>query len=263
MKDLKSSIISLKAKSKDARKEKQALAALAKSLRDKINPLMEENNDLKLKIKSIEGEYNANVKIIEKLKEVITNQETIITQLKETDKKREVIMKKCEEKTNRIGKKLYKYKETQEFDKTSLAALYRELYLEYVGKEETKFQHNPEIVGELGKQIQHLQEKKISLEKNNKAKCEQLTKQSANLRKDNAKLIDNLNETRKRLQEVTIQKLAVESKLKSSSVVDTSMRMSSSLPKFPNMNISRNPTIEKLNNSIFRPCKTRQCNLLI
>eukprot|EP00826_Nyctotherus_ovalis_P054344 TRINITY_DN7109_c0_g4_i2.p1 TRINITY_DN7109_c0_g4~~TRINITY_DN7109_c0_g4_i2.p1 ORF type:complete len:566 (+),score=199.23 TRINITY_DN7109_c0_g4_i2:252-1949(+) len=219
--ELKGKIITLKSKNKDGLKDRQALAELAKSLREKMSPVIEENNDLKAKIQGIENEYNMNIKIVEKMKETILNQETAVVQQREDNKKRVSVVKRCEERIEQIAHKLYQFKERQNFDKNSYATLFRELYTEYVDKEEAKFRKNPEIVGELGRQIQHLQEKKTSLEKNSKLKNEQLSKLCTSLRRENAKLIDDLNDTRKRLQEVTMQKLSYEGKLRSVGLLNT------------------------------------------
>eukprot|EP01022_Parablepharisma_sp_SALTPOND_P004468 TRINITY_DN120354_c1_g1_i1.p1 TRINITY_DN120354_c1_g1~~TRINITY_DN120354_c1_g1_i1.p1 ORF type:complete len:878 (+),score=144.26 TRINITY_DN120354_c1_g1_i1:1438-4071(+) len=222
MNELKGNVISLKSKNKEGMKDKQALADVAKSLREKMAPVIEENTNLKTKIKQIEEEYNVTLKIMEKMKDTIVNQDSIIRQLRETDKKRDLTVKKSEENVDRMAQKLYQFKEAQDFDRNAYAFLFKELYAEYVEGHEDKFQKNPEIVGELGRQIQHLQEKKTSLERNNKLKNEQLTKLCVSLRRENAKLIDDLNETRKRLQETLKQKMVEEAKPKASRLMSAS-----------------------------------------
>jgi len=257
--ELKGKIIRLKVKNKDGLKDRQALADLAKSLREKMSPVIEENSDLKAKIQGIENEYNMNIKIMEKMKETILNQETAVTQLREEDKKRALIAKKSEERIEHIAHKLYQFKERQNFDKNAYSTLFRELYMEYVDKEETKFRKNPEIVGELGRQIQHLQDKKNSLEKNNKLKNEQLSKLCTSLRRENAKLIDDLNDTRRRLQEITLQKFGYEAKLRSIGLLNTRIdQIHTERIGSPSDIIGRSSGLNDAKKNIQRPHTTRQ-----
>jgi len=214
MNELKGTVINLKSKNRDGMKDKQALADVAKNLREKMSPVMDENTDLKTKIKKIEEEYSMNMKIMEKMKDTILNQESIITQLRDTDKKRELKIKQCDEYVDRIAHRLYKFKEEQQFSKTDYAKLFKELYEEYVKGDDDKFKKNPEMIGELGRQIAHLQEKKTSLERNGKLKAEQLEKQCKGLLFENAKLITELNDTRAKLQKTMQEKIAQDAILK-------------------------------------------------
>ncbi len=221
MNELKISVLTLKAKHKEGIKNKQVLVGVAKNLREKMSPVVDENTYLKTKMKGIEEEYNIHTKLMEDLKTTIENQESIIAQLRETDKKRELIIKKCDEKVDHIAQQLYRFKERQKFDKKAYSELFQSLYLEYVEKVEDRFRENPEIVGELGRRIQYLQESKASVEENNHRKLEQLDKECKKLTKDNSDLIRDINVLQKRLQETTKQKQGLEGKLKSAGILCT------------------------------------------
>ena len=221
MNDLKGNIIGLKSKNKDGMKDRQALADLAKNLREKMAPVIELNNDYKEKIKQIEAQYNASIKNMEKAKEILQTQESAIVQLREEGKKRSLLMKRCEERVEQIARRLYEFNEKKNFDRNAYGELFSKLYKEYVDKEEAKFKKNPEIVGELGRQIQHLQDKKTTLEKSSKDNFDVLSKACSFLRNENAKLIYDLNDTRRRLQEMTMRKFSFESKLKAAGILNT------------------------------------------
>eukprot|EP00831_Metopus_contortus_P050076 TRINITY_DN4199_c0_g1_i4.p1 TRINITY_DN4199_c0_g1~~TRINITY_DN4199_c0_g1_i4.p1 ORF type:complete len:606 (+),score=158.76 TRINITY_DN4199_c0_g1_i4:156-1973(+) len=188
-KDLNASLTKLKAKYKIGVKDKQTLIDIAKGLKDKLGPAMENNTDMKKRIKEIEEEYTEYMEIIEQQKKASERQESIIQNIKKEMAKREKIIKEKDARLKEIADTIYKYRERVCSDKTVYPEFYRELYHKYVSCIIDSYTDSPDAIDELNKRITYLQEKSSSTDAINKMKKRQLEKMCQSLRTENSKLI--------------------------------------------------------------------------
>jgi len=200
MQTLKSSVLKLKAKNRESSKDKQVLSDLAKGLKDKVSPLMDENTELKKSVKGIEDEYYEYLKVLEKQKKTIEHQLAIIAQQKELLGEKDTKIKEKEEKLNQVSQIIYTFREKIIAEKQDYIKLVKDLYDNFVQGNEEKFKKDPDVTDETQKHLKYLEDSKQALEKTSKAKEQHLEKMCKILRAENTKLINDLNKAMADLQ---------------------------------------------------------------
>lgn len=198
--EVKGKLLKQKSKQKETDKNRQVISDLAKSLKEKVSPLVNENTDLKKNIKGIEEEYQEYIEILEKQKNTMDHQLAIIGQQKEQIEEKDKKIKEKEERLQAVSNKIFQFRQRLTVNKQDYATLFNSLYEDYVGKNTDRYWKNPEVQEEFDHQIQYLKDEKASIERQSQNKEDQLTKICKSLRSENVKLIDDLNKTMVKLR---------------------------------------------------------------
>jgi WD40 repeat protein len=212
---LKTSLLKTKAKYKNGLKECQVLISTAKGLKEKLNPITEENDKLKSRIVEIESEYAEYMTMMEKQKAVHDKQVSIINEQKKAIEQKEKEVEEWDEQMDYVRKIILNCNKKKKTDRRAYDEMFNELHLNYIVLPDDKPKRPIEEVNEYDRQIKYIHEKNKSTKYITGLKIEQLKINCKHLREENSNLLRELNQAYQKLDNSNKYKLTLEKKFKS------------------------------------------------
>jgi len=214
---LRTSLLKTKAKYKNGLKECHVLISTAKGLKEKLNPITEENDKLKSRIIEIESEYAEYMTMMERHKAIHDKQVSIINDQKKAIERKEKEIEEWDEQMDYVRKVLLKCNEKRKTDKRAYDDMFYKLHLNYIVLPDDKPRKPIEEVNEFDRQIKYIHEKNKTTKYVIGLKMDKLKINCKHLREENSNLLRELNQAYQKLDNSNKYKASLEKKFKSAS----------------------------------------------